>query len=411
VDIIFTRCQGPGHKRLAIKEFLQALAVLAEEAGRDFSCVRDRLADFAAEQQGGGDGGAWTRAGGRGGDPGSPPGAGGESPDGWGPGAGSGAPVQVQVAVPGSLADLLGDACARDSGGTAAGSAGGSGGLEVLYRSLLSPSDSGGGRRCGPALLEDAGPEADTAAIRRAGAAAAAAVASLLFPAQQRDGSGSGSGAGAASTVGSLPQCNPLCASERGSRAQCLEEGLVDCSYIGSDGAPGLLPDLSSPPAAPTSPLAGDAQQVAALAARVSVLEAAGAARRRQLEEVGEAQARLAEELQQICARLGGGGGGSDRSASGNGGRTAWAEAVAGLAAQLQALEGAVAELRARDGGGGEGAGRLSQVEQKLSERQGLVEVALMKVRPRRGGVGCFAWMLACAFARAAPCTYCRRSA
>jgi hypothetical protein len=171
------------------------------------------------------------------------------------------------------------------------------------------------------------------------------------------------------------------------------------------------LPDLSSPPAAPTSPLAGDAQQVAALAARVSVLEAAGAARRRQLEEVGEAQARLAEELQQICARLGGGGGGSDRSASGNGGRTAWAEAVAGLAAQLQALEGAVAELRARDGGGGEGAGRLSQVEQKLSERQGLVEVALMKVRPRRGGVGCFAWMLACAFARAAPCTYCRRSA
>lgn len=43
VDIVFTRCKAPGHKRIALKEFLQALAALAEEAGLEFGEVRDAL--------------------------------------------------------------------------------------------------------------------------------------------------------------------------------------------------------------------------------------------------------------------------------------------------------------------------------------------------------------------------------
>ncbi len=49
VDIIFTRCRDAGHKRLALKEFFQAVAEMAEEAGCEFAEVRDALSATAGD--------------------------------------------------------------------------------------------------------------------------------------------------------------------------------------------------------------------------------------------------------------------------------------------------------------------------------------------------------------------------
>lgn len=43
VDIVFARCRGAGSKRLALRNFLEALAQLADEAGRAFADVCDAL--------------------------------------------------------------------------------------------------------------------------------------------------------------------------------------------------------------------------------------------------------------------------------------------------------------------------------------------------------------------------------
>jgi len=50
VDIVFTRCKAPGHKRLALKEFLNALAALADEAGKEFGEVRDALLSSLSDE-------------------------------------------------------------------------------------------------------------------------------------------------------------------------------------------------------------------------------------------------------------------------------------------------------------------------------------------------------------------------
>jgi hypothetical protein len=51
VDAVYARCAPPGARRLALREFLGALAALADEAGSDFADVRDAVCAAATAAQ------------------------------------------------------------------------------------------------------------------------------------------------------------------------------------------------------------------------------------------------------------------------------------------------------------------------------------------------------------------------
>ncbi|GBF88565.1 hypothetical protein Rsub_01280 [Raphidocelis subcapitata] len=121
VDIVFTRCQAPGHRRLAYREFLSALAGLAEEGGRRFADVRDAIA--AAESGVAAEAAAAAAA-------------------------AAGAEAAAAAGGADALAQSLGLSSPRSCGDGSGGGGGGDGALEALYRSVMA---GGGGQQ--PARL------------------------------------------------------------------------------------------------------------------------------------------------------------------------------------------------------------------------------------------------------------------